>query len=180
MNLGVTGHRRLSEPGRVRRGIEEALDAIVARFGAGPITLLTPLAEGADRLVADCVLARPNGSLVVPLPLPMEEYSTDFATAESKEEFLRFVAAARQVVDLPSAPTREAAYEAVGKWVLDHCDVVIAVWDGRGGAGTGKVAIEARTRAKPMAWVHAGNLDPTTKQPTSLGPEQGRVTLEAF
>ena len=101
----------------------------------------------------------PRAHLVVALPLPLQDYLRDFATAESRAEFERLLEMAQQVLTLPDAPTRAAAYDAVGRYVLDHSDVLIAVWDGRGGNRTGKVAEEARRRMKPLAWVHAGNRD---------------------
>ncbi len=36
---------------------------------------------------------------------------------------------------------------------------------------------QARARHIPIAWVHAGNRRPGTMEPTSLGPDQGKVTF---
>jgi hypothetical protein len=87
------------------------------------------------------------------------------------------------VVELPPAPSREAAYEAGGRFVLEHCHALIAVWDGQGAqgqGGSGEIVAEARSLGLPIAWVHAGNRKPGTEEPTSLGEEQGNVTFEGF
>jgi len=43
-----------------------------------------------------------------------------------------------------------------------------------------KGVAEARRRGLPLAWVHAGNRRPGSEEATSLGEEQGRLTLERF
>jgi hypothetical protein len=181
--IGVTGHRFLAELDRLAAGVDEALGRIEQAFPGRPLTVISPLAEGADRLVARRVLARPGARLVVPLPLPQSEYVTDFEPAESKGEFLALLSRADEVIALPPAATRDEAYAAVGRYVLDHCDVLIALWDGQiaqGEGGTGEIVAEARQRGPPLAWVRAGNRVPGTEEPTTLGEEQGKVTFERF
>jgi len=48
----------------------------------------------------------------------------------------------------------------------------------QGLGGTGGIALRARERGLPIAWVHAGNRKPGTEEPTSLGADQGQLTLE--
>ena len=118
---------------------------------------------------------------MVPLPLPQSDYLADFASAESKAEFLRLLGKADEVIELPPVPTRDEAYEAAGNYVLEHCDVLIAIWDGQdaqGQGGTGAIVARARQRGLSIAWLHAGNRNPGTQEPTSLGAEQGTVTFE--
>lgn len=181
--VGVTGHRFLADTDRIKAGVEEALDRIEKKFPGRTLAIVSALAEGADRLVTHRVLARMDSRLVVPLPLPPPDYMTDFESAESKEEFLSLSERASEVVELPPAPTREEAYEAAGIYVLARCDVLIAVWDGRGAqgrGGTGQIVRRACEKKMPLAWVRAGNRRPGTREPTSLGDEQGRVTFENF
>jgi hypothetical protein len=82
-----------------------------------------------------------------------------------------------------SSLLRSLEPESAGLYVLVHCDVLLAVWDGRGAqgrGGTGGIVAEARRRGLPLAWVHAGNRVLGTARPTSLGAEQGRVSFERF
>jgi hypothetical protein len=179
--IGVTGHRILTELDEIKAGIDEALRHIEQVFPGRPLTVLSSLAEGADCLVVHQVLTRSQARLVVPLPLPKADYLTDFTSTESKQEFLRLLARADDVIELPLAPTRNQAYEAAGNYVLDHCDVLLAVWDGQdaqGQGGTGAIVARARQRSLPIAWIHAGNRKPGTQEPASLGTDQGKVTFE--
>jgi hypothetical protein len=121
--------------------------------------------------------------LFVPLPLPRDEYLLDFTSPASRTQFLRLLERAHEVIELPQIGSRPEAYEAAGRYVLDHCDVLIAIWDGRVGQGRGGTASlveRARRFAVPIAWVHAGNRRPGTDEPTSLGVDQGTLTVEGF
>jgi hypothetical protein len=181
--IGVSGHRILAEIDKLQAGVEEALQRLERAFPGQAWTVISALAEGADRLVVHRVLARPKARLVVVLPLPESDYLADFASPGSRQEFLTLLAQAEEVIALPQAPTRDAAYEAAGLYVLDHCEVLLAIWDGQGAqgqGGTGAIVAQARQRRLPLAWVHAGNRQPGTQEPTSLGGEQGRVTFENF
>jgi hypothetical protein len=181
ISIGVTGHRILTEIEKIERGIVKALAHIEQSHPEQTLTVLSSLAEGTDRLVARCVLTRANARLVVPLPMPQAEYEADFTTVESKAEFLELLNHAVEIIELPPVPTREGAYEAAGRYVLDHCDVLLAVWDGQpeqGMGGTGGIVNAARKRELPLVWVHAGNRKPGTMESTTLGSEQGEVSFE--
>jgi hypothetical protein len=179
--VGVTGHRVLTEPGRIRSAVDTALNQITQSYPERTITVLSSLAEGADRLVVREVLARLGAKLIVVLPMPKSEFMQDFANEESREEFLYLLDRATSVIELNPLPTRNQTYSAAGEYVLDHCAVLLAVWDGemeQGEGGTAAIVAGGRTRALPLAWIHAGNRVPGTNEPTSLGAEQGLVTFE--
>ena len=183
VTIGVTGHRRLTELDRLSAGIDEALDQVKQRYPNENLTVISSLAEGADRLVAKRILERAGARLVVPLPLDQNEYLKDFRSEESRREFLELLSRASEVIPTPSVKDRTQAYEIASKYVLDHCDVLFAIWNGepaQGRGGTAQVVAEARRRKLPIAWIHAGNRIPGTDTPTSLGTEQGKVELENF
>jgi hypothetical protein len=181
LTLGVTGHRILTELDRITAGVDEALARIEQVFPARSLTVLSALAEGTDRLVVQRILRRPDTRLLVPLPLTKADYMADFASAESKQDFLSLLGQADEVVELAPTRTREQAYENAGLYILDHCNVLLAIWDGQGAqgqGGTGGVVARARERGLPIAWIHAGNRKPGTLEPTSFGAKQGMVTFE--
>lgn len=181
LRIGVTGHRILAERERVVAGIEMALGRIEARFPGRALVVVSGLAEGADRLVAEAVLGRPGSRLVAVLPMPRSDYLSDFGTPESRTEFLRLLGAAAEVVELPSSSSRTEAYAAANERLLDGLDVLVTVWDGagaRGQGGTAEVVAHARARHMPLAWIHAGNRAPGTMEATTLGADQGCVTYE--
>jgi hypothetical protein len=152
LRIGVTGHRRLDDEealaGQVRRALERATELLRASPHTQVLfTVVSPLAEGADRLVAREVLRNEGADLEVPLPLPREEYVRDFQSGESKREFEDLLSRAREVVELSPSESREEAYERVGRYVVDRCDVLIALWDGeraRGQGGTATIVKYAR------------------------------------
>ena len=183
ITIGVTGHRFLIEVDKITAGIDQALDHIERSFGDSSLRMISALAEGADRLIAGQALARGNAALIVPLPLPENEYLADFSSETSKEEFHQLLAQAEEVLIMPTAPTPEEAYAAVGLYMLDHCDVLLAIWDGQdaqGVGGTGEIVAATRLRKLPLAWIQAGNRVIGTEEPTTLGDEQGRVIYENF
>jgi hypothetical protein len=183
LKIAVTGHRVLAEPERLEAGIEQALRRIEAAYPGRPLEILSALAEGADRLALGPAVNRAGSRLVAVLPLEKYDYLSDFGSSESKDEFLRLLARADEVIELPAQAEREQAYEAAGEFVCEHAEVLLAVWDGnsaQGQGGTATVVARARQRGLPIAWVHAGNRKAGTLEPTSLGDEQGRVTYEHF
>ncbi len=178
VRIGVTGHRFLAEIEKLEAAVEQALDRIEQAFPGCKLIVLSPLAEGADRLVAHAVLRREGGELVV--PLPADDYLEDFDTAQSKGEFRTLLDQAAEVVELPATPTRDEAYEQVGLYLLDHCDVLIAVYDGKpaqGQGGTADIVQRALDRDMPVFHIKAGNRKPGTNEPTTLGEEQGELEV---
>jgi hypothetical protein len=182
VTIGVTGHRFLAERDR----LEDALAGVcatVARARPEPWTIVSSLAEGADRLAARHLLGHPGSRLVAVLPLEVDDYETDFATSASRAEFRDLLGRAEETVVVTPQGERDLAYEAAGRAVLDRSDVLLAVWDGQGCqgvGGTGAIVQIARERGLPVVWVHAGNRRPGTDEPTTLGDEQGLVTWERW
>src|SRR4030067_1734359 len=85
--IGVTGHRNLDNQPAIANAIRSAIDSIrqmVPPLRHTPLLLcvLSPLAEGADRLVAREVLKVPEAVLEVVLPLEKDGYMADFGTEE--------------------------------------------------------------------------------------------------
>ncbi len=107
-----------------------------------PIILLSPLAEGADRLVARVALRLKKIQLIVPLPMRKELYEKDFTKRDSLAEFDKLLNQAEQSFVLPvlddrpeeeiceQCHSRDLQYEQVGAYIARHSQIVIALWDG--------------------------------------------------
>ncbi|MFN2273395.1 MAG: hypothetical protein ACK2TX_00970, partial [Anaerolineales bacterium] len=67
--VAVSGHRELADREATVVALEEAISAIEQTFPRQTYRLLSPLAEGADRLAATVVLLRPLWKLWGILPL---------------------------------------------------------------------------------------------------------------
>ena len=129
--------------------------------GARQIEVVSPLAEGTDRLVAEEAIAV-GAELICPLPLPIDEYERDFKSAKSIAAFRRLVAEARDVAVVGEAGStpddRNAAYVAAGRVMLVRADLLVAVWDGlpsRGEGGTAHIVAEAQDLGVPVVWIRA-------------------------
>ena len=161
IRVGVTGHRSFACAQDVAERLGLGLDNLrrLASDEAGVPTrleVLSALAEGADRLVAEVALSQPDTTLVAVLPLAREDYLDDFPAAESRREFEDLLAASRAVETMPPAATREAAYEQAGRWIVEHSDTLVALWDrdpARGQGGTAEIVTYALERGVPILWV---------------------------
>ena len=141
--VGVTGHRDLlpGEMPELRRRTRAFLQELQAQHPDLPLVVMSPLAEGADRMVAE--EARALGiPLIVPLPFPVALYEKDFRAPGSVQRF-RELCAEAEVVELPLlpgdtldsiaayGPRRDAHYARLGVYLCAHCHVLLAVWDGK-------------------------------------------------
>lgn len=158
LTVAVIGHRRLQDAVAVAASIRSVLSGLIAAPQNGPQTprrlvLLSPLAEGADRLAAHEVLRLPAGVLRAVLPLAPQDYEEDFPAPTSQAEFRGLLALAAGIEVLAPGPSRAEAYRAAGYRVVDDCDIVLAVWDGQptsGAGGTAETVAYARERGKPL------------------------------
>lgn len=184
ISIGICGHRYLTEIEKLEAGIDQALIRIERTFPDELWSVLSSLAEGADQLVVRRIYQyKPSARLIVPLPLPVEDYLREFPSEESQREFLHLFRLATEIIQPAAVGTREAGYLAAGQHILNLCDVLIAVWDGQGAqgkGGTGDLAIAARQKRLPLAWVHCGNRKPGMNESTSLGNDQGSLSFENF
>lgn len=134
--IGITGHRQIHS--LFLDQIEQETDAFLKRIKADHIDshhiLQSPLAEGADRLVAKMALH--NGfELVVPLPFEKEEYKKDFESEESKLEFEQLCQQATKIF-VPELPNfklrnRDDGYLRVGSYLAQTSHILLSLWDAR-------------------------------------------------
>lgn len=144
--IGVTGHRDLveSDLDGLREAVRGIFCEIRREFPQTPLLLLSALAEGADRLVAE-VAQEAGIAIVAPLPMRRALYESDF-TAESHDEFTRWLdGKVKCWFELPLiegntetaiagySPARDKQYAFVGEYIARHCQVLIALWDGEAG-----------------------------------------------
>jgi len=123
--------------------------------------LLSPLAEGADRLVAEVALRPEIGArLIAPLPMRKDMYEADFDEGSLKE-FNRLLTQADQSFEIPlvaheadvghPGPARDKQYEAVGMYIARESQILIALWDGvkPGKVGGTAAIVEFQTEGLP-------------------------------
>lgn len=181
IRVGVTG-RRVLPAGMEALFAREFERQIRLAFGPEPhgYTVVTPLAEGADRLVALEVLKRPGSRIEVVLPMPEADYLQTFETDAARDDFRRMAAGCHPILlraqPIPSGAGRaqalEAAYWAAGEYVVRNCDILFALWDGlpsKGRGGTSYVVEFAKKlgRTTVILWT-----DGTHETASIVGPRQ--------
>ena len=181
LRVGVTGHRpnklQSADEQLLRHQIHTALLSLKeittdlhhsarALYLPEPpvLRVISPLAEGSDRFVADAGLSL-GFELQCPLPFPREEYEKDFESEDSRERFHELLSQATAVLELDGSrntsesPDLESrSYEAAGRVVLNQSDVMIAIWDGDTGekGGTAQMVTEAALLGIPIIWIESG------------------------
>lgn len=127
-----------------------------AAAGAAALRLVSPLAEGSDRLVAEEALTA-GYQLYAPLPFLRAEYEKDFP--QTVEPFRKLLARAETLeLDGDRDGQRNESYQEVGRFVVRNCDLLIAIWDGqreRGPGGTAEVVRFAAQAGLPVWWIDA-------------------------
>ncbi|MGH8289721.1 MAG: hypothetical protein ACREV7_11955 [Steroidobacteraceae bacterium] len=141
--IAVTGHRHLrtADLPQHRGHVRDLFAQLRGRYRSTPLRIVSALAEGADRLVAEVALEEGH-ELLVPLPLEVAEYERDFP--ESVAEFhalLRRIPPEQVFVVAPEAGSdhgqltpherRERCYRAVDIFLAQQSHLLLALWDGR-------------------------------------------------
>ena len=157
LNVGITGHRAtqlsptvIAELGpsvddvfrQLRAAAQRLHDSESAIFDPAPaqLRLHTPLATGADQLAARSA-RESNYHIRALLPFPPDDYRTDFAEGDEREQFEQELDAAEGWFALPGdRDADEGPYVLVGKAVIAAADILLAIWDGREGNGPGGTA----------------------------------------
>jgi len=153
--VGVTAHRDLvaAEIPAIEAAVGAFFRGLMEDFPDLPLKLLTPLAEGGDQLAARVAISQ-GIPFVAMLPMQQHEYERDFTSGTALSEFRTLLSAATQVITLPPAPAeghspgpdgeaeRARQYAQLGVFLSNHCQVLLALWDGKPGlelGGTGQV-----------------------------------------
>lgn len=135
IKLGITGHQDLSP--NAQRYCAYRFRIILDNLD-DPVVGISSLAAGADQIFAHEVLSA--GALLWVVKPSVDYEST--LVGEDLERYRAMSGRASRVESLAFQSAGEDAYQAAGEWIVDHCDRLLAVWDGqpaRGLGGTGDV-----------------------------------------
>lgn len=147
LTIGVTGHRDLvaDEIPELKQTVREFFLQLKKEFPDLDLQLITPLAEGSDRLVTDVALEM-GIRLVVPLPMPQAEYERDFSSPEAVKAFRESLKGAR-LINLRTLPdalgqpmtedVRDRQYAQLGIFISNHSQILLTLWDGKPSSATG-------------------------------------------
>ena len=173
LSVGVTGHRaEVLAEGDVERLRERVRETLVLLAAAGHellererdcfaplpprLRFVSPIADGADQIAAELAVEL-GWELQAILPFPRDVYRASLANDAARERFDALVGRAACLLELPGDPDDSLdAYIMTGRATVSHCDVLIAVWDGkppRGRGGTGEVVQLALVRGTAIIHV---------------------------
>jgi hypothetical protein len=142
--IGVTGHRDIlpEDVEGVREKSHELLSTIKSSMPATRITVISGLAEGADRIFAEAALAL-NMSVEAVMPMPLKYYKKDFDEASSAELDRILDTEAVQCIELPLTPgldaddnnwpegARNTLYANLSADLRRRSNLLVAFWDGK-------------------------------------------------
>jgi hypothetical protein len=149
--VGVTGHRDIaSDDAKISALVRKELRAIARANRGAPLLILSGLAEGADRLVAEIAREEFDAELCAVLPLPDALYERDFGSRKSVKDYRSLKGASQCVVAAPLMAARRSLtryceprnhqYAWIGAFIAKRAQVLIAIWDGAPARGTGGTA----------------------------------------
>jgi hypothetical protein len=150
LTIGVTGHRDLvaDEVPALRESVRNFFLQLKSDFPDLELQLITPLAEGSDRLVTEVALEL-GIDLIVPLPMSQADYEKDFSSAAAVEAFRTALKKAR-VIHLRTLPETngypvtsadlDRQYAQLGIFISNHSQVLLVLWDGKPSTASGGTA----------------------------------------
>jgi hypothetical protein len=169
LRIGVTGHRDIHDPARVQQEVADAVRWLVDELDLvkvseqAPVWLqvLTPLAAGADQIVAEAVISLEIRGTTLRIPMPSDEDRYKESIGVKGSAALNRYSRLRHrdhttITKLPGTTVDDAGFRKVGEWVVDHCDILLALWDGQrpprsgpAGAPPGTAAIVSYALSHP-------------------------------
>lgn len=144
--IAVSGHRGLSAPTTTL--ITQAIRAAL-REQRSPVTGLSCLADGADQLFARAVL---DAGGKIEAVIPARKYR-DGLPATDLAEYDSLLARAATTHQLPFTESNSESHMAASEFMIDRCQELWAIWDGkpaRGYGGTADVVTYARDKDVPV------------------------------
>ena len=146
MRIAVSGHRGL--PDATERLVDQALRETLAHHGP-ELVGISCIADGADQIFARAVVDLGGRLEVV---VPARKYREDLPP-ECWPTYDLLLGKARQIHRLDYAESTSEAHQAASEYMVDHADILVAVWNGLPAGsygGTADVVSYARNIGKPV------------------------------
>lgn len=172
--VGITGHRniRAEDIPVLATKIHAFFDELRTLYPHTPLLLLSPFAEGADRLAAEIAFEK-GIDVIAPLPFQSELYEKDFTNQDSLIEFHNLTKKAKYTFELPiltgstyndiseHGAARDKQYALVGSYIARHSQILLALWDGLPSELVGSTAqvVHFKLEGIPYPYIHQNPLD---------------------
>jgi hypothetical protein len=153
MIVGVAGHQK-----RVGIDWDWVSQAISTHLSVMPIQkALSSLAEGTDQVFADAAI---DLGIAVVAIIPLDDYERFFSQA-GLTKYRDLLQQCTQV-SLHWSGDPEHAFLNAGRYIVDSCDLLVAVWDGQpadGLGGTADIVLYAKEQKRTI--LHLNPCDQT-------------------
>lgn len=177
--VGITGHRDLvpEQIPEIKSLVRDIIVSQLEQYPNTPVVVMSPLAEGADTVVAQVALDlrempeyQDRVALYAPLPLELDLYRQDFQ-GQALDELNRLIDCSDECftiephldwsgadasklsldVDPNYSTERNVQYSQIGTFVARHSNILVALWDGTDNFKVGGTAqIVKYMRNQPM------------------------------
>ena len=130
--VGVTGHRDLKDPKKVRGLLDKFFSKLSSALPDTRFCLVSGMAAGADQIFVESgkEILGDRAEIFAVLPFSRQEYQKDFSEKELPA-FQRLLTSADCIEELPGSREKEAdSYFALGKFLIEHVNILVSVWDG--------------------------------------------------
>lgn len=167
IRIGVTGHRDIENIEKIKNTINRVLTETIVDIlspirleAATPLSysILTSLAEGADRIVAECGKETLNAKIETVLPASENDYIATFSSPSAINEFHLLV---RNSFSVKTVSTdfsdKSRAFKKCGEYIVDNSDLIIAILDNSRPAksgGTRETVDYARRKDKTIVLIN--------------------------
>ncbi len=195
LRIGIAGHTSL-DPNQINileQAVDEAINFIEQKFSQHYLTVFSPLAAGADRLVTRRLLNRDAVRLIAVLPVAQDEYINEFGPtddyridnqgAELRQELKYWLSQkAIEIIEMPPSPTKKAAHLKAGYFVAENSDILIVLWDGNEeqiGSLTTQIVARATELNKPICHIWADNFNEDEASP-QVQMKSGEISYMNF
>ena len=155
MIAGVTGHQRLG-PSTVIKWISDTFRNTIKNLKIHKG--LTSLAIGADQLFAEILLEQHLPFIAV---IPSLNYEDTFKEDIHLSNYKKLLLSSSNIVHLNFNEPTESSFLESGKYIVEHSDIIMAVWDGfpsKGLGGTGDIVNYAEGLNKPIIYINPKTL----------------------
>lgn len=146
MILAVTGHRDKSLPPNARGPITSALMLVLNEFN--PDQAISGMSSGVDLYFAECCV---DIGIYLIAALPCLNQEAPWKNhPETIALYKDLLGKAQETIYVSDKPYSDGCMLNRNKWMVNRCDMLVAVWDGKNGGGTSYTVKKAKEADKPV------------------------------
>lgn len=151
MKIGISGHQNIRPVSSIK-WVESTIRRELRNSQAS--TGISSLSAGTDQIFAAIVL---DLQMELEVVIPCKAYESTFTDLDTQHRYESLKAKARHCDCLDFSKPSEQAFLRAGQRVVELCDMMFFVWNGKpslGLGGTADIVDYARTEHVPFVWLN--------------------------